>query len=384
MQQYIGFQLRPGEYAVPITAVREIINLPEITALPQSSPTLTGITDLRGTVIPVINVKRLMGIEGNGDGGGKVIVIAAGRLLFGVLVDGITGVINVDDNTIESPETMGPGRTEQVEGVAKFNGRLIVLLSPRRLIPLDDLKLLDEAENAPAGESAGSEDRRDQVHDARRFFERKAVDAHDPRLALFDDMMKFMEAIAAQDYDAADKAMQALMRQGRSDLFKEVGKVTRRLHDTIQSFKDAIEPRIKSFAGTEMPNAVDGLRLVIDKTEEAAHRTMNIVEKHILRMDELSSHVRKIEAPEESVAYLKQYKNNLEDDLTLIVTTQSFQDLTGQTLKKVIDLVNDVETELVKLIATFGVVDEPGAPPKPVPEKVSQADVDDLLKEFGF
>jgi chemotaxis protein CheZ len=71
--------------------------------------------------------------------------------------------------------------------------------------------------------------------------------------------------------------------------------------------------------------------------------------------------------------------------MTTILTTQSFQDLTGQTIKKVIQLVTDIETELVKLIATFGVKIEAGAAvPVAVVEKVNQADVDDLLKEFGF
>ncbi len=384
MRQYIGFHLRPGEYAVPITAVREIVNLPEITALPQSSPVLAGIADLRGTVIPVINVKRLLDIEDRANGEAKIVVITAGRLTFGILVDHITGVIGIDDNAIESPESMGQNRADQVEGVAKLNGKLIVLLNTRKLIPLDDLSLLDEATaSTPGREAPGGDGLPPQVHDARRFFEQKAADCRDPRLSLFDDMMKFMEAIAARDYRSADETMQTLVRSSQGELFKEVGRVTRKLHDSVRGFRDAIDPRIRELAGSDMPNAVDRLRLVIEKTEEAVHTTMGIVEKHILRMDELASHVRRLEGPEESVAYLKKYKYDLEDDLTLIVTTQSFQDLTGQTLKKVIDLVNDVESELVKLIATFGVALEPGAP-KPVPEKVSQADVDDLLREFGF
>ncbi|MFZ6008663.1 MAG: protein phosphatase CheZ, partial [Nitrospirota bacterium] len=88
--------------------------------------------------------------------------------------------------------------------------------------------------------------------------------------------------------------------------------------------------------------------------------------------------------PDESVAYLKDFKNKLEDDLTEILTAQSFQDITGQTIKKVIKLVGDIEEELVKLIATFGVKIEHGAKAEVTPEEVSQADVDDLLKEFGF
>jgi chemotaxis protein CheZ len=111
---------------------------------------------------------------------------------------------------------------------------------------------------------------------------------------------------------------------------------------------------------------------------------MGIVEKYILGMDDLAAHIRNLKEPGESVSYLKDFKNKLEDDLTEILTAQSFQDITGQTIKKVIKLVGDIEEELVKLIATFGVKIEHGAKAEVTPEEVSQADVDDLLKEFGF
>ncbi|HEX8947769.1 MAG TPA: protein phosphatase CheZ, partial [Dissulfurispiraceae bacterium] len=124
---------------------------------------------------------------------------------------------------------------------------------------------------------------------------------------------------------------------------------------------------------------------VIEKTEEAANKTMGIVEKYTLSMDDLATHIRNIKEPAESLNYLKSFKNSLEDDLTEILTTQSFQDLTGQTIKKVIKLVGDIEEELVRLIATFGVkIDTGTRADLAQPEQVSQAGVDDLLKDFGF
>jgi Chemotaxis protein len=133
-----------------------------------------------------------------------------------------------------------------------------------------------------------------------------------------------------------------------------------------------------------MPRAVDQLQMVIDKTEEAANKTMGIVEKYILKMDDLADNIRQLQGPESCVSFLKDFKNSLEDDFTEILTTQSFQDLTGQTLKKVIKLVGDLEVELVRLITTFGLKIEEKEVIKKEPEKVTQEDVDDLLKEFGF
>ncbi|MBF0558741.1 MAG: protein phosphatase CheZ [Nitrospirae bacterium] len=221
--------------------------------------------------------------------------------------------------------------------------------------------------------------------ETRDNFLKQAIEPGDPRYPIFTEMVSFMDAVANQDYDKADSLIKVIMNKGQNDLFQEVGKVTRKLHDTIRSFKEALDPRLKDMAETAMPNAVDQLQFVIEKTEDAANRTMGIVEKYILTMDELSSHIRNLKEPEESVQYLKKFKRELEDDFTEILTTQSFQDLTGQTIKKVIKLVGDIEEELVKLIATFGVKIETGVKADvAIPEKVSQEDVNDLLTDFGF
>jgi chemotaxis protein CheZ len=398
MQQFIGFRLQEGEYAIPITRVREIITLPDITVLPDSPDYFRGITNLRGSVIPVVNIKKLINLPENGTVSQKVIVISCGRMTFGVLVDGITGVVSIDETTIESPDTMPHGKADQVEGVAKLSGRLIVLLDPKKLIPLEDYSLLEDAAGAvqkSAGgrtvevtktvQTMGGAIQVREIHEAKQYFDNKCSDVNDPRIALFNDMVEFMEGVSTHDYAKADAAMQRIVKESQGDLFKEVGKMTRKLHDSLRNFKDALDPRLKDMATTDMPNAVDRLQFVITKTEEAANKTMGIVEKYILTMDALADHIRKIQEPPESAQYLKKFKSDLEDDMTTILTTQSFQDLTGQTIRKVIQLVSDLEGELVKLIATFGVKIEAGAAvPVAVVEKVNQADVDDLLKEFGF
>lgn len=398
--QYIGFTMGGCEYTIPILKVQEIINMPSITKLPQAPHYIEGVTNLRGRIITVLSLKKLVGFSG-AEGGSteqKVIVITGGKLTFGMLVDGITGVITINEADIEPAENIMQYPIKQVEGVARVDDRLVVLLDTRKLISVEDASLFedeiyevgetigDKVEIIRKIDGMGGELTVKEVKDAREFFNKKGISSDDPRYALFDDMVAFMNAVASEDYETADCAIQNMMNKGQSDLFKQVGKVTRKLHDSIRSFKEALDPRLKDMASTDMPNAVDKLQFVIDKTEEAANKTMGIVEKYILDMDELSGHIRNVTGPEDSVKYIRDYKNRLEDDLTEILTTQSFQDLTGQTIKKVIVLVSDIETELVKLIATFGVKIEPGAKAAEeiTPEQVSQEGVDDLLKEFGF
>lgn len=394
--QYIGFIMNNSEYTIPILKVQEIIKLPQVTKMPQSPHYIEGITNLRGRIIPIVNLKKLVRLNGEDSVGEKVIVVTSGRVTFGVLVDGITGVVDIEDSEIEPTENIMKTNIEQVSGVAKVNDRLITILDAKRLIPMEDLSIFedevfevkesgDKVEVMKKIEGMGGEMTVKEIMDAKDFFEKKGIGANDPRYALFDDMVSFMNAVAGQDYDKADSAIQNIMGKGQNDLFKEVGKVTRKLHDSIRSFKEALDPRLKDMAITDMPNAVDKLQFVIEKTEDAANKTMGIVEKYIMGMDELASHIRNLKEPEESVSYLKDFKGGLEDDLTEILTTQSFQDITGQTIKKVIRLVGDIEEELVKLIATFGVKIEHGAKVEAAaPEEVSQSGVDDLLKDFGF
>lgn len=393
--QYIGFTLNNSEYSIPVLKVREIIHVPHITKMPQAPPYVEGVANLRGNIIPVVNLKKLVGIDGNGDRGTRVIVVASGRVIFGVLVDAVTGVMTIEDTSIRAPELFWNGNYDQMSGVAKVSGRLIILLNIKNLIPHEDISLFEDyidvrqvsgeqVEVIQTVQTMAGEIKKNELHHIRDFFEKQGISAHDPRFILFDDMVAFIDALAVHDYERAHSAVQNILQKGQNDLFQEVGKMTRKLHDALNSFKELIDPKFKEIATVSMPHAIDSLQLVIDKTEDATNKTLGIVEKYILIMDDLSTHIRKIKEPEESCAYLRDFKHKLEDDLTEILTTQSFQDLTGQTLKKVITLVGDLEEELMRLITTFGVKVSGIQTGDGGPEKVSQAGVDDLLKEFGF
>ncbi|MBN2654462.1 MAG: protein phosphatase CheZ [Nitrospirae bacterium] len=394
--QYIGFMMNSNEYSIPILKVQEIVNVPSVTKLPQAPHYIEGITNLRGRIIPVVNLKKLVGLPG--EGGDKVIVISSGKITFGILIDSITGVVSIDDSLIEPAENFMQTNIDQIEGVARVDNKLVVLLDTKKLIPLEDMSMFEDqvfdyketadgqkVEVIKKLEGVGGEVLVKEMVDAKEFFHKKGLSTADPKYQIVEKLMEFMDAVNTQDLEKADSAIQEIMKSGQSDLFKEVGRITRKLHDSIRSFKEALDPKLKDMAVSDMPNAVDKLQFVITKTEEAANKTMEIVETHILSMDELAGHIRNLQGSEESVAYLKDFKNKFEDNLTEILTTQSFQDITGQTIKKVIKLVGDIEEELVKMITTFGFkMDSGSKSAADEAEKVSQSDVDDLLKELGF
>ncbi|MEN2985951.1 MAG: protein phosphatase CheZ [Thermodesulfovibrionaceae bacterium] len=393
MRQYIGFILEQNEYTIPILKVQEIINLPQITKMPNAPYYIEGITNLRGRIIPIVNLKKVLGIPEE-KLGNKVIVISSGKITFGAVVDEITGVINIDERMIETTQEIIE-RNTQIECVDRLNDRVLIPLDPKKMIPSEDQSLFEEeiVEVINEGDkvevlkkvgSIGGEILIKECVDPVKFYEEKGITKDDPKYILLVEMVSFMNAVSQGDFESADKIMNNIIQKSQSELFKEIGKVARKLHESLKSFREIIDPRLKELATEKMPRAVDQLEMVIEKTEEAANKTMEIVEKYILIMDNLADHIRQIQAPEESIKFLKEFKNALEDDLTEILTTQSFQDLTGQILKKVISLVSELEVELVHLIKTFGLKIEEKESVKKEIEKVTQEEVDELLKEFGF
>lgn len=206
MKQYIGFHLNKNEYMIPILTVREIITMPSITVLPNLPPYMEGITNLRGTVIPIVNLKHLLH-SGNGEMPSKtIIVISAGRITFGIIVDGITGVVKVDEAQIEPSDKLISTNAELLEGVAKIGNRLIVLLNTKKILPLDDMSLLEDTivnvNNSDDGnnvevtreiDTIGGKVTVKELRNAKDFFSAK-FDKNNPKHNIFDLMLSFMDA----------------------------------------------------------------------------------------------------------------------------------------------------------------------------------------------
>ena len=411
MEQYIGFNNSSGEYMIPILKVREIISTPKVTALPHVPAYIDGVTNLRGSIIPIVNLNSLLYSGTDDCSGSTVIVIATGRITFGIVVDGITGVVKVDKSRIDPPDGFFSGNIDHIEGVAKLENRLIVLLDTRKLLPVDDISLLEEAainvceigdgeniEVIKEIETIGGKITVKELHDAKEYLGNK-FNTNDPKHDVFDKMLSLLDAMANQDYGQVETIIDQLATDTGSGIFKDVGMITRKLHDSINEFKNSIDTGLDKLTNERVPNAVDKLQFVMTRTEEAANKTMAIVERYFDEADDFSKHMEQVTGPEESIQYLTSFKQAMDNDLTDILTAQQFQDITGQTIKKVIALVNTVEKELVRLISSHGMplkVEQPDdekpestqeedawADQKPH-EKVSQSDVQALLNDFGF
>ena len=230
-----------------------------------------------------------------------------------------------------------------------------------------------------------------------------------------------VEFLETDQQEKADELIAEIQNPINSELFAEIGKLTRQLHDSLTNFQ--LDSRLNDLATADIPDAKERLNYVITRTEEAANKTMDAVESIFPVVDNIAGQVRAVNPAWTKLMNneidLKEFKDLCVDIDSLLVTTgketstihslmtdvlmaQDFQDLTGQVIRKVIDLVREVEDSLINMLTAFGISAENiqgDAKPKvgenlvegPIVNKEErddvvedQDDVDDLLSSLGF
>jgi purine-binding chemotaxis protein CheW len=128
--QVVVLRVHEGDYAVPIGRVQEIIRVPSITQVPGANHGVEGIINLRGQVVPVIDLGIRLGMgPSRRPREARVVVVDSGSERVGLLVDGVSEVLRINHGAVEPPSmmTVGDGPVA-VEGIAKLNDRLVLLL----------------------------------------------------------------------------------------------------------------------------------------------------------------------------------------------------------------------------------------------------------------
>lgn len=128
-KQYVVFGLGKEEYGIDIISVQEIIVPPKITEIPNSPPYMSGVTNLRGRIIPLIDLKKRFAIEGSEDTENTRVIVININNPVGLKVDYITEVIRIDNDAIEDCQDISTGIDGQfITGIAKHGEKLIILL----------------------------------------------------------------------------------------------------------------------------------------------------------------------------------------------------------------------------------------------------------------
>ncbi|WP_418791568.1 chemotaxis protein CheW [Phosphitispora sp. TUW77] len=150
--QFVVFKLGNEEYGVPIIQVKEINRLTTTTKVPKSPVFIEGIINLRGQIIPILNMKKRFDLtltEYTGEA--RFIVVQVVNHTFGIEVDSVSEVLRINSSDIEPAPYMVCGIDSQyITGVAKVEERLLILLDLDRLLSDEEKEQLQEFKNETA------------------------------------------------------------------------------------------------------------------------------------------------------------------------------------------------------------------------------------------
>lgn len=140
--QLVSFEIGVEEYAIPILAVQEINRMMPITRVPHSPAAVEGVINLRGRIIPVINMRKRFGLEPSVDeGDARIIVVEVGAdsRVIGFTVDRVHEVLRLDASIVDpAPTAGGAANIDFIRGVGRLNNRLLILLDLDRLFTRED------------------------------------------------------------------------------------------------------------------------------------------------------------------------------------------------------------------------------------------------------
>ena len=141
--KYLTFAIGREEYGLPVLKVREIIKLMDITHVPQVAAHVLGVINLRGKVIPVIDLRHKFGFDAQAPTDRTCIIVAevaltSSAVMMGVVVDSVSEVVNVTAAEIEQPPDFGGQRSnDYLLGLAKVKGSVKILLDLDRVLGSD-------------------------------------------------------------------------------------------------------------------------------------------------------------------------------------------------------------------------------------------------------
>ncbi len=134
--QLVSFMLEDVEYGVDILAVHEILRFPEMTRLPNTPDYIRGVINLRGNIIPVVDVRIRFGMpSGEVTDLTRIIVIETNEKMVGLLVDSVYQVVRLPGSHIDPPSELIEGVSEEfITGIGRLRDRLIVILNMANIL----------------------------------------------------------------------------------------------------------------------------------------------------------------------------------------------------------------------------------------------------------
>lgn len=185
-QQLVLFQLGGENYGVDIYSVQRLIQVPDITTVPRAPGFVEGVIDVRGDIIPVINLLKRFGIpDTNVSDDGRIVITEIGEQIVGLLVDAVSEVTRLPKEDIEAPSDVVRGvNSDFIAGIGKQQqgdtGRLIIVLDVEKVLSEDQEYLAEVSSDYSSETTAAADDgssESDRIADIEESIEALQADA---------------------------------------------------------------------------------------------------------------------------------------------------------------------------------------------------------------
>jgi purine-binding chemotaxis protein CheW len=145
LMQLVSFHVGNEEFGLEILKVQEIIRSQDLTRVPNLPDFVEGVINLRGSVIPVIGLRRCLGLDGRDkDQQTRIVVVEVNGNVLGFVVDSVSEVLRIPSDTVEPPPRIGRVEREYISGVGKLDSRLLLLLDIDKLMSISEQAQLQQ------------------------------------------------------------------------------------------------------------------------------------------------------------------------------------------------------------------------------------------------
>lgn len=145
--QIVNFTMDEVNYGVPVEQVREVRDMQSVTPIPSAPSYVEGVTNLRGQIITVMNLRKRLGVSSKKENAGeKIIIVDINNHAVGVVVDAVTEVATLKEQDIERNMEITNTLSESVLGVGKQNGQLTIILDMSKIVSKEKIGLKTTAD----------------------------------------------------------------------------------------------------------------------------------------------------------------------------------------------------------------------------------------------
>ena len=150
-QQYVTFLIDEETYGIAVGKVKEIIGMIEITHVPNTAYFMEGVINLRGIVVPVLDMRKKFQMEPKKyDTNTVIIIVELGGKLIGLIVDSVSDVLNIPANSIQTtPNFNSKIETDFIRGIGQIENSMIIILDSDKILSTEEIKTVDSVNDAP-------------------------------------------------------------------------------------------------------------------------------------------------------------------------------------------------------------------------------------------